>query len=159
MFILLLISYVLASNQNLVLDSRNLPSGTSNTDILVSAVAASTVKQVGLSVFHPVSSLPPNVHCTLGVALVKAIGNNPTIQLINGQPLVVPQVALIASQVWEFTTLDDDVQTNNAFFYNSVDDPFWTGIQLNSGNQLRLLTILDCNAPVQVIYSGIFNWR
>ena len=87
------------------------------------------------------------------------IGNNPFIQLVNGQPLVIPQVALIASQVWEFTTLDDDVQTNNAFFYNSYDDPFWTGIQLNSGNQLRLLTILDCNAPVQVIYSGNFNWR
>lgn len=145
--------------QSVVIDSQSITSTTSLSNNLLSAPGPQKVKEVDLSVYYPVNSLPPGIHCTLGVALVKAIAINPTIQLVNGQPLVFPQDALIAGQVWEFTSIDTDVQTKNPFIYNSLNDPDWTGLSLNSGNQLRLLTALDCSAPVQVIYSGLFNWK
>lgn len=151
--------YLTATYQSVTIDSQVINSGGSNSQVLFTAGSAQAINEVNIEVFYPVNTMSLATHCTLGVALVKAIGMTPTIQLINGQPLVIPQNSLIAGQVWEFTTLDDDVQTETPFIYNSVLDPNWYPLHLNFGNELVLLTILDCSSPAQVIYSGLFAWK
>lgn len=53
-----------------------------------------------------------------------------TIQLIYGEPLVVPEESVIASRVWEFTSLDYEVQTETPFIYDSLLDPSWKPLHL-----------------------------
>lgn len=78
----------------------------------------------------PTLSITPGTYCTLGVALVKSLGFTPTIQLIYGEPLVVPEESVIASRVWEFTSLDYEVQTETPFIYDSLLDPSWKPLHL-----------------------------
>lgn len=129
-----------------------------DTKSLISSSGATLISRLDLEDSIPAIDITLGTECTLGVALVKAFGFTPTIQLIDGQPLVVPQNTVIASRVWEFTSLDYDVQTETPFLYDSNDDTTWSPLHLNQGDELLLLTILDCTGSAEVIYSGQVKW-
>lgn len=106
--------------------------------------------------------LQSDIGCTLGIALVSSQqGIIPTIQLIEGQPIVQPSETLIYGEVYETTPGIWDSATNNPFIYNSEDDFNWKGLMLNDGQGIYLLAILQCGdfLNVTVPYSGTFNWQ
>lgn len=130
----------------------------SNSDTLILANAPTLISHISLQDYIPAIDITAGTECTLGVALVKAYGFNPTIQLINGQPLVLPPSTVIASQVYEFTSIDFDVQTETPFLYDSNEDTQWVPQHLNDLDEIQLLTILDCTGSAEVIYSGQIKW-
>ena len=96
--------------------------------------------------------------CSLGVALVFDYGQNPTIQIVAGQPLVTPTSGVIFAQLYEFTLDTPDAATLVPFEYDSAADPGWEALQMNSGEEIRLLTTLQCGINnVYVSFSGTFN--
>lgn len=132
--------------------------GTS-TDTLYVAPAPAKITVIEFEDYIPSLSIDPGTSCTLGAALVKSFGFVPTIQLIYGEPLVVPFNTVIASKVWEFTDLDYDVQTKTPFIYDSLLDPDWIPINLNDGDAILLLTILQCDGSATVVYAGEITWK
>ncbi len=131
-------------------------SGTTN--IVLDAPSAILVNTVYIEDSLPTLSVNAGTTCSLGVALVKGLGFTPSMQLIYGQPLIVPEEAVIASKVWQFTSLDYDVQTKTPFIYDSLLDPTWTPIHLNQGDTLILMTMLNCDGTATVVYGGQITW-
>jgi hypothetical protein len=99
--------------------------------------------------------------CSLGIGLVFDKGQNPTIQIVEGQPLIVPLKYVIFAQVYEFTVNTPDFATLIPFNYDSQNDPEWIPLQMNQGERILLLATLQCGSNIQSVtveYDGTFNW-
>lgn len=103
----------------------------------------------------------PNTGCSLGVALVLDVGQNPIIQLDELQPLVIPPIHVIFGAVYEITPDTPYDASLIPFAYNTKEDPTWIPLQLNDGDRILLLSIFECgnvSTALTIDYDGVFNF-
>lgn len=103
----------------------------------------------------------PNTGCSLGVALVLDVGQQPIIQLNELQPLVIPPLHVIFGAVYEITPDTPYDASLIPFIYNSKDDPTWVPLQMNQGDRIILLSIFECGnitTDLSIDYDGNFNF-
>lgn len=90
--------------------------------------------------------------CTVAFALVVDNGQSPVIQIVAGQPLVVPESNVLYGRVYDY---DPQIPIESGLL------PFqYAGgsIQLNAGERVLLLAKSDC-PYFDFHYAGTFNFQ
>lgn len=83
------------------------------------------------------------------------------LSLVDGQPLVTPQINVIFAALYEVTINTPSDASLIPFAYDSLEDISWAPITLNSGEKIRLLALYTChNETVEITfdYDGTFNY-
>lgn len=91
--------------------------------------------------------------CTVAFALVIDVGQNPQIQITQGQPIVTPESGVLFGRIYDYDP-QVPIESGVVPFHWEGQDP----IQLNNGEGVVLLAKSDC-PYFDFHYAGTFNYQ